>query len=448
MENTLNKTKRLQTCSRNVPRLRENFSYRSLRTISGTIRATYEAWPGSVPEPFSLSVLRRLGSIFTSFYAAVQKLKKKVYKAGKGLLYVKRNKAISLGNGEVSSLHFIPSGTWGGIVSALEGEKLEGAFVVTSRKCLRGEGAGKRDDQMNSVINCLTSKSTWDDLILYHEGPLINTNHVKDSELASLFGKLKYEENLIDSIYKTEKRKSLVSATPLSTAFFSTSIVQDFQGSPDNEEDTRSKVSSNDNEVTEVKALMALADEERVSVGKESARNGEWIKISIKKEQRNNLMSKHRNLIQELNTCKEQLLILKQTKLDLLTMQHVNTKILKENQNLRNELKELTSIIEAWLNSSNKVNQCISEQISTQKKKILVIDQLTEDTSSPGPNDPVFVKSSADNSEAWKLAVLTIFTLERLPEPDLDAGFFVLVYNLFYSSFIRLFLPFPIFGYI
>ncbi|GJY95891.1 hypothetical protein Tco_0512252 [Tanacetum coccineum] len=166
------------------------------------------------------------------------------------------------------------------------------------------------DDQMNSVINCLTAKSTWDDLILYHEGPsdvkesrvmdlklcyntfkfkegetltqtftrykalmnelvndginlskleintdfingllkkwlcfcqsLRNTNHVKDSELASLFGKLKGEENLIASIYETQKEKSLVSATPLSTAFFSTSIVQDFQNSPDDEEDTRS----------------------------------------------------------------------------------------------------------------------------------------------------------------------------------------------------------------
>ncbi|GKA61765.1 hypothetical protein Tco_0761284 [Tanacetum coccineum] len=62
---------------------------------------------GSVPEPFSLSVLRRLGSIFTSVYAAVQKLKKDswkelqfslVYKEGKGLLCVKRNKATSLGN--------------------------------------------------------------------------------------------------------------------------------------------------------------------------------------------------------------------------------------------------------------------------------------------------------------------------------------------------------------
>ncbi|GJZ73455.1 hypothetical protein Tco_0637601 [Tanacetum coccineum] len=57
---------------------------------------------------------------------------------------------------------------------------------------------------------------------------LKNINHVKDHELASLFGKLKYEENLIENIYDTKKNKSLVSATPLSTAFFSTSIVQDF----------------------------------------------------------------------------------------------------------------------------------------------------------------------------------------------------------------------------
>ncbi|GJS77189.1 hypothetical protein Tco_0727070 [Tanacetum coccineum] len=88
------------------------------------------------------------------------------------------------------------------------------------------------------------------------------------------------------------------------------------------------------------------------------------IDLNYVEEQRNNLMSKHRNLIQELNTCKELLLVLKQAKLDLLTMQH-----------------------------------CMSEQIPTQKKKILGIDQLTEDTSSSGPKDPVFVKSLVDNSE-------------------------------------------------
>ncbi|GKB91399.1 hypothetical protein Tco_0963671 [Tanacetum coccineum] len=138
---------------------------------------------------------------------------------------------------------------------------------------------------------------------------LRNTNYVKDSKLASLFGKLKYEENLIDNIYESEKKKSLVSATPLSTTFFSTSIVQDFEDSPDDEEDTRSsqeylndleeeyqarallakskrffkkEVSSDDNEMVEVKVLMALV-EDNETVSKEGARNGEWVQIFMRK---------------------------------------------------------------------------------------------------------------------------------------------------------------------
>ncbi|GJW28463.1 retrovirus-related pol polyprotein from transposon TNT 1-94 [Tanacetum coccineum] len=375
------------------------------------------------------------------------------------------------------------------------------------------------DDQMNSVINCLTAKSTWDDLILYHEG----SSDVKESRVTDL--KLCYNTDFQDSPDDEEDTRSskeymndleeeyqAIALLAKSKRFFkegtqrfssakatdqtechkcgkkghfardcwSNTSVPSYQSpfqpkllhSSEHKPELRhtkdfeakynkvktkltllrssasapilssgknkgliaesydwdeEEVSSDDIDVTEVKALMALADEERVSVGKESIRNGEWIKISMKKvhtllemednddrksfldylyidlnyveEQRNNLMSKHRNLVQELNTCKEQLLVLKQANVYLLTMQHVNNEILKENQNLRNKLKELNSITEAWLNSSNKVNQCISEQIPTQKKKILGIDQLTEDTSSSGPKDPVFVKSSADISE-------------------------------------------------
>ncbi|GJV27325.1 retrovirus-related pol polyprotein from transposon TNT 1-94 [Tanacetum coccineum] len=129
------------------------------------------------------------------------------------------------------------------------------------------------DDQMNSIINCLTAKSTWDDMILYHEGPYdvkesrvmdlklcYNTFKFKEEfELASLFGKLKYEENLIDSIYETEKSKSLISARPLSTAFTSTFIFQDFQDSLDDEEDARSSQEyMNDlEEEYQVRALLA-----------------------------------------------------------------------------------------------------------------------------------------------------------------------------------------------
>ncbi|GJY10767.1 hypothetical protein Tco_0378952 [Tanacetum coccineum] len=267
------------------------------------------------------------------------------------------------------------------------------------------------------------------------------------------FGKHKYRRNLIDIIYETEKKKSLVSATPLSTAFISTSIVQDFQDSLDDKgsktqseymddlEKISSKklllakskrffkkgfqrfsgakykpelrptrnieakynkvkaklallsssasalkssmvknkgliaeaydwdeeeVSSDDNEMVEVKVFMALADDND-AVSKEGARNGEWVKISMRK--------------------------------------HVNTEILKENQNLKKELKELTTIIETWFNSSNMVNQCISEQIPTQKKRIMGVDQLIEVSSSSGKKDSVFVKSSVDDTKVSILSV-------------------------------------------
>ncbi|GKE21085.1 retrovirus-related pol polyprotein from transposon TNT 1-94 [Tanacetum coccineum] len=94
----------------------------------------------------------------------------------------------------------------------------------------------------------------------------------------------------------------------------------------------KKEMSSDDNEMVEVKVLMALA-EENDAISKEGARNGEWLKISMRnvhsllemednddiktyldylcfdlnyvEEQINNLLSKHRNLVHELNACKE-----------------------------------------------------------------------------------------------------------------------------------------------
>ncbi|GKA18349.1 hypothetical protein Tco_0698186 [Tanacetum coccineum] len=73
---------------------------------------------------------------------------------------------------------------------------------------------------------------------------LINANHVRDYELASLFGKLKYKESLSDNIYDTEKEKYLSTTTPLSTAFFSNSVVQDFQDTKYNKVKALSLLSS------------------------------------------------------------------------------------------------------------------------------------------------------------------------------------------------------------
>nr|GEV38831.1 retrovirus-related Pol polyprotein from transposon TNT 1-94 [Tanacetum cinerariifolium] len=156
------------------------------------------------------------------------------------------------------------------------------------------------------------------------------------------------------------------------------------------------------------KAAIVKNKEENDLVSKEGARNGEWVKISMRKvdtllemkdnddrktyldyfcidlnyveEQRNNLLSKHRDLVHELNACKEQLLVLKQAKLEFLTMQHVNTEILKENKNLRTELKELTKITKTWLNNP----------FSSEQKDIVFAKSSADDTkvSIPGVKRP------------------------------------------------------------
>ncbi|GKF91780.1 hypothetical protein Tco_0275481, partial [Tanacetum coccineum] len=122
---------------------------------------------------------------------------------------------------------------------------------------------------------------------------------------------------------------------------------------------------SNDKEETEVKVLMALADDELL-VGKNHARNGEWIDITMKKvniilsmdedsdwqnylkyihidlkyieEQRLNLLSKYTKIVFELNKCRDDLLILKQAKLEAVTFQIQNTELTKLNHALQDQL--------------------------------------------------------------------------------------------------------------
>ncbi|GJT09918.1 retrovirus-related pol polyprotein from transposon TNT 1-94 [Tanacetum coccineum] len=347
------------------------------------------------------------------------------------------------------------------------------------------------DDQMNSVINCLTAKSTWDDLILYHEGPsdvketlmnelvndgiklskleintgfinglpkkwlsfsqsLRNTNNVKDFELASLFDSPNDEEDTrISHEYlndleekcqagsllakykrffkKCTQRSSSAKATDQTKCHkcgkkdhfakdcWSTTSVSTYQSpfqskplsSSQHKPELRptkdfeakynkvkaklallsssssasmvknkgliaeayewdeEEVSSDDNEMVEVHTLLEMEDNDDRKVCLDYL----CIDLNYVEEQRSNLLSKHRNL-------------------------HVNTEILKENKNLRTELKELKAITETWLNSSNKVNQYISEQIPSQKQRILGIDQLIKDSSSSGLKDLVLILPS------------------------------------------------------
>ncbi|GJY19880.1 hypothetical protein Tco_0392446 [Tanacetum coccineum] len=286
------------------------------------------------------------------------------------------------------------------------------------------------DDIMESVISCVSAKETWTDLVHSFEGPsdtkenrimdlkleyqtfranlpekwltfsqgLRNANHTQTLDLADIYGRFVYEDNLIQRRYSDTKKALITtpSSTAISTAFFSNNVIQDFQENSDDEVDERSSEEylrdldieyheralfsspnsssqadpkfqkdykaeykkmkaklalleasplkvSDDEEVTQVKVLMALADDE-LTVGKSPARNGEWVDISIQKEQ----------------------------------------------------LKEEKKINEKWLTSLKKVSQCISEQIPHQKKKILGGELLTESLSKINVNENAFIPASMD----------------------------------------------------
>ncbi|GJX72205.1 retrovirus-related pol polyprotein from transposon TNT 1-94 [Tanacetum coccineum] len=248
----------------------------------------------------------------------------------------------------------------------------------------------------------------WEVSLLQFMQRLKNINNVKDFELASLFGKLKYEENLIDSIYETEKNKSLISATPLSTTFFSSAIVQDFQDSPDDEEDTRNSHEYLNDLEEEYQARALLAKSKRFY--KKGTQRFSTTKATNQTECHKCGKKCHfardgwptKDFEAKYNKVKAKLALLSSSasvsKASIVKNKGLIAKAYEWDKEEVTELKELKAITETWLNSSNKLNQCISEQIPSQNKRIMEVDQLIEDPSSSGQKDLVFVKSSADDT--------------------------------------------------
>ncbi|GJV37796.1 retrovirus-related pol polyprotein from transposon TNT 1-94 [Tanacetum coccineum] len=304
-----------------------------------------------------------------------------------------------------------------------------------------------QDQRLKSII---ILPGRW---LTFSQG-LRNANHIQTLDLADIYGTFVYEDNLIqrshfakDCFSKTPgpSYKSPVNNSSVSKGFqpkFAPKLIQSSSNSnnqvdPKFQKDYKaeykkmkaklalleaspSKV-SDEEEVTQVKVLMALADDE-LTVGKSHARNGEWVDITIRKvntllsmdedadwqnylkyinidlkfveEQRLNLLSKYNKMVFELNKCRDELLILKQAKLDAVTFQIQNTKLTKLNHALQEQLKEEKKINEKWLTSSKKVSQCISEQIPHQKKKVLGGELLTESLSKININENAFIPAS------------------------------------------------------
>ncbi|GKA09758.1 hypothetical protein Tco_0689191 [Tanacetum coccineum] len=108
-----------------------------------------------------------------------------------------------------------------------------------------------------------------------------------------------------------------------------------------------------DEEVTQVKENILLSMDE----------DDDWqnylkyINIDLKyvEEQRLNLLSKYNKIVFELNKCRDELLVLKQAKLEAVTFQIQYTELTKLNHTLQEQLKEERKINEKWLTSSKRM---------------------------------------------------------------------------------------------
>ncbi|GKA38166.1 hypothetical protein Tco_0730717 [Tanacetum coccineum] len=251
---------------------------------------------------------------------------------------------------------------------------------------LANDGVNLSKHELNvGFMNHLSKK--W---LTFSQG-LRNVNHTQILNLADIYERFVYEDNLIQRSslatpklqkdynfeYKKMKAKlSLLEASP-SSPQNPKSFQPKNKGLVTEVFEWDEEEVSDDEEVTHVKVPMALADDE-LTVGKSHARNGEWVNITIRKvntllsidedanwqnylkyinidlkfveEQRLNLLSKYNKVVFELNKCRDELLVSKQAKLDAVTFQIQNTKL-------------------------------TSEQIPHQKKKVLGGELLTESSS-------------------------------------------------------------------
>ncbi|GJT26125.1 hypothetical protein Tco_0906400, partial [Tanacetum coccineum] len=103
----------------------------------------------------------------------------------------------------------------------------------------------------------------------------------------------RFKHKISKSSLAKDNLASALQALRRSRSIFTLAYVVDFQDSPDDEEDIRSslvakayeweekEMSSDENEMVEVKVLMALADDESGVVGKESVRNADDTNMSI-----------------------------------------------------------------------------------------------------------------------------------------------------------------------
>ncbi|GKB95119.1 hypothetical protein Tco_0981256 [Tanacetum coccineum] len=135
---------------------------------------------------------------------------------------------------------------------------------------------------------------------------------------------------------------------------------------------------------------MAIAEKEP-SVGKNDAKSGQWVEITMKKvqrllsmtygderkhvldytridlhyveDQRKNLLSKFNSLNQELSSYKSELANIKNTKALNCSLQDDIARLNMENEYQRDEIFDLKKVIEKWISSKVTIDQLLTKQV-------------------------------------------------------------------------------------
>ncbi|GJY76656.1 hypothetical protein Tco_0481772 [Tanacetum coccineum] len=124
----------------------------------------------------------------------------------------------------------------------------------------------------------IVSLTKWEQQVVPEPKGLRNVNHTQTLDLADIYERFFYEDNLIQrriskKILMMKLMKVLRIQRPSSQPKNKGLVAKTFDW---DEEEV-----SDEEEVTQVKVLMALADDE-LTVGKSHARNGEWVGNSLR----------------------------------------------------------------------------------------------------------------------------------------------------------------------
>nr|GFA35719.1 retrovirus-related Pol polyprotein from transposon TNT 1-94 [Tanacetum cinerariifolium] len=327
------------------------------------------------------------------------------------------------------------------------------------------DGDAKPEFQWTPEINVGFVNSLPEKWLTFPQG-LRNANHTQTLDLVDIYGKFVYEDNLIQKRYFDTKKALITtsSSSAIATPFFSINVIQDFQENSNDEVDERSSEEYLRDLDVEYQERNLLANSKHFIKRRNnfSDYKAKYKKMKAKlalleaspssPQNLKTLQPKNKGLVAEIfdwyeeedsddeevtqvkvntllsmdedadwkNYLKDELLNLKQAKLDAVTFQIQNTKLTKLNNALQEQLKEEKKINEKWLTSSKKVSQCISEQIPWQKKKVLGdwVERLNPDNKLPNFNTRRIL---VPESQAVNESLETLNTLES--SKDFEAEF-------------------------